>query len=649
MTQAVILAGGRGTRLAEVSGGLPKPLVPVGGVPVIERQIALLARYGVNEVFLTTRHLAERLEAYLGDGSRLGVQLEHVRETEPLGTAGGVAALRDRLRESFLVVYGDVLVNMDLQRLLAFHAARGAVATLVVHPNDHPYDSDLVAFEEDGRVTGFHPTPRAADTPDLANQVSAAFYALSTLALDYIEPGCEQDFVRDVFPRMLAAGMPVYAYGTTEYLKDMGTPERLRQVEADVASGRVEAMHRDHARPAAFLDRDGTINREVDGVHRPADLELLPDAAAAISRLNRAGWLVGVITNQPAIAKGFMTHSDLARVHRRLERILGDAGAWVDAIVSCPHHPERGHAGEVADLKRDCACRKPGVGMLEALAGSLPVDRSASVVVGDSWRDMAAAHAWGIDAIGVWTGHGMCAVPPLDQTAPGRPDVLVENVGQAVSVLLDPDPGVEKLAAEVISALRGGAPRPLPIQVGGLARVGKSLFVFRLRRLLRARRLEVAWLRLDDWLVPADERPPDSKVAERFRLAEAREAALSLLAGETAEAPGYDPLTRGALGSRIPMDAARADVMVVEGVPALLPQLSLPHGLRVHLEADSEDVRRARVERFYRWKGFDGQAASQLLDSRDEEHRMIESVSRSADFRLTVPALVDPGPVEVKP
>ena len=564
MTQAVILAGGKGTRLAAVSGGLPKPLTPVAGVPVVERQIELLVRYGIREIFLTTGYRARTLEEQLGDGARLGARLHHVREDEPLGTAGGVAALRDRLEDAFLVLYGDVVVEMDLARLLRFHVTRGADATIVVHPNDHPFDSDLVELGEDGVVRGFHPAPRAADGPDLRNQVSAALYVVEAHALVHIEPRAKQDFVRDVFPRMLGAGAALFGYHTTEYLKDMGTPDRLERVERDIRAGVPEANHASRTRPALFLDRDGVINREIDGVHAPDRLELLPGTGDAIRRLNRAGWLVAGVTNQPDVAKGFLSDADLEAVHRRLETRLGAAGAWLDGLVHCPHHPDRGFVGERPELKISCDCRKPRAGMLEELAARLPIDHARSALVGDSWRDMAAAHAFGIGAIGVRTGHGLRAVPPDAQAATGRPDVIVDDLAQAVSLVLAPDPGVERVAREAADRIASDAPPfdRVRVAIAGADAHARALTAFRLRHALAARGVRSLWVRLEDWSAPARD-------ASGVASAAIRTAVEQLAAGQRVAAPGVDPVRGGPLASEVVYDPKEARVLWIDGAAAL--------------------------------------------------------------------------------
>ena len=613
MRAAVILAGGKGTRLAGVSQGVPKPLVPVAGVPIVVHQLELLARYGITDAFLTTGYRASDFPSSLGDGERFGLRLHYITETTPLGTAGGVAALAEQLTDDFLVLYGDVMVNMDLKALLDFHQERAASATIVVHPNDHPHDSDLVALEEDGRVQAFHAKPREPGGPDLDNLVSAALYVLSPSVFDVIEEGESQDFVRHVFPRLHERGEPIFGYNTTEYLKDMGTPDRLARVEQDIRSGKVARCHLDHTRPTAFLDRDGVINEEIDGVTSPEAFELIDGAGQAIRSLNQAGWLVGVATNQPAIAKGFCTQEDVEAVHRRMQRILGEAGCWVDRIAYCPHHPERGFEGEVAELKIDCRCRKPKAGLLESLASQLPAQQDQSVMIGDSWRDAAAAHSFGIDYIGVLSGHGHTHPAPesmtLEQTRPG---VLVENLGAATDLLLTHDTAIENLAGTI-------SQDPGIIAIGGLARSGKSTLCWLLKRALRARGINTLHVRLDDWILPAGERSPSTSVQERYNWDRLTTDVESLVQSGQCKAPGYDNRRRTRPNNPVSYVRDEAPVVLLDGVPALF--LEVPIDLRVFVDTE-EPIRQKRISRWHSLRNgagtIDPQEDQSVRDSQNQ-------------------------------
>lgn len=234
--QAIILLGGQGTRMRHVLGEHPKALVEIQGRPLLHYVFSLLREHSVYDVVLCTGHGAEKIRAWAGDGSRFGLHFRFSHEASPLGTAGALRNIPFPLDENFLVLYGDVLVWMDLHVLTCFHEQKGSVATLVVHPSNHPYDSDLVEVDGEGRITGFPGRPKPGRP--FRNLTSAALYALHVSCLDYIPSGEILDLGRDVFPRMLACGQPMFAHITDEYLKDIGTPERLEEAERDFLDGR---------------------------------------------------------------------------------------------------------------------------------------------------------------------------------------------------------------------------------------------------------------------------------------------------------------------------------------------------------------------------------------------------------------------------
>jgi len=396
--QVVILAGGKGARLGALTERLPKPMLPLAGKPILEHQIELARRYGAREIILLTGHLGQVIEDYFGDGAERGVPIRCRRESQPLGTAGAIKHIEPWIHGDFLVFYGDILMDVDLARLAGFHAAKAALATLAVHPNGHPQDSDLLEIDAQGRVTAFHPKPREAGRY-FHNLVNAALYVLSPRLLQHVAPGQFSDLGRDVFPRLVQAGQAVYGYNTPEYLVDIGTRERLQTVELDVRSGKVARLNRAHPRRAVFLDRDGVLNLDTDHVRSPDQLRLLPGVAEAVRRINASEYLVVVVTNQPAIAKGFLSECELDRIHAKLETLLGAEGAYLDRIYYCPHHPDKGFAGERPEYKVICDCRKPAPGMLLRAAGELNIDLGGSFMVGDRTSDLLAGRAAGCKTI----------------------------------------------------------------------------------------------------------------------------------------------------------------------------------------------------------------------------------------------------------
>ena len=187
----------------------------------------------------------------------------------------------------------------------------------------------------------------------------------------------------------------MFCYGSPEYVRDMGTPERFEQVCRDFASGLVAGRNLKNRQRAIFLDRDGTINREVGFLRNISDFELLPGAAAAVARINAGGYLAIVATNQPVIARGEVTFSGLREIHNKMETLLGKEGAYLDGIYFCPHHPHRGYEGEIPALKIDCPCRKPKPGMLLRAAEDFNIDLERSWMVGDREKDILAGKAAG--------------------------------------------------------------------------------------------------------------------------------------------------------------------------------------------------------------------------------------------------------------
>ena len=433
--QVVIVAGGKGTRLRERLGDLPKPMAPVDGKPLVEHQVELARRHGCDDIVLLLGYGAKYIRNYFGDGSRWNVGIRYFEENKPLGTAGAVLAVLPELAARFTVMYGDTMLNIDLRRFWQAHEDSGVDASLFLHPNDHPKDSDLVELDELSRVRAFHPYPHDPSRY-YRNLVNAALYVLNR---DALAPWCGcsafPDFGKHFFPHLLQHGLKLFGYSSAEYIKDAGTPERLDKVNADYAAGRIARGSFETASPAVFVDRDGTLNREVSYIRTPAELEVIEGVPAAIRRLNRAGVRVVVVTNQPVVARGECTEAGLASIHAKLETVLGTEGAYLDAIYYCPHHPHRGYLGERRELKIACRCRKPATGMIDKAVRDLNLDLARCWMVGDSTRDIAMAARAGIRSILLETGHA-----GADKTYPVQADFTRPDMAAAVDSILQEFP-----------------------------------------------------------------------------------------------------------------------------------------------------------------------------------------------------------------
>lgn len=395
--KTIIMAGGKGTRLGDMTKAIPKPMVPICGKPVLEHEIECLKKYGFTDIIITISYLGHCIRDYFGNGDKWGVSIEYFEEETPMGNAGALFFLKDYIKEDFLLINADSIFDINLEKFVSYHKQKNSLATLFTHPNNHPYDSGLIFADNYGRVTEW--LTKEDIRPDYyRNRVNAGIHILSPQVLDNdeIEEMLRNDEInfkvdldRNILKPLISSG-GVFCYDSPEYVKDMGTPDRYRQVCQDFDSGLVRRKNLANKQRAIFLDRDGVINEHVGFLNNPDDFVLLPQVAEAIEKINMAGYLAICVTNQPVIARGELTVEGLENIHYKMEALLGKEHAYLDAIYYCPHHPDKGFPGEVADLKIACDCRKPKPGMLLKAAEDYNIELSRSWMVGDDVRDIEA-------------------------------------------------------------------------------------------------------------------------------------------------------------------------------------------------------------------------------------------------------------------
>ena len=385
--KAVIMAGGFGKRLAGFYGDRPKPMVEICGRPVLEYQIENLRKSGIKDIIIVVHHMKDYIMNYFGDGTNLGVNISYYEEEVPLGTAGALFRIREKLSENFLLINGDLIFSVDFRKMIDFHLENNALVTLFVHPNSHPYDSELVVCDKNNIVTDWFKNDGKGN---YKNCVNAGIHILSKEILYSSHKEGKLNLRADLVEPIIESGR-VYAYHSAEYVKDMGTADRIQNVTADIEKNIVSEKRADKKQKAVFLDRDGTINKYKGYITSPKQLELINGAAEAIKKINQSGYLAIVITNQPSIAMGRLSYTVLDEIHAKLDTLLGEEGAYTDALYFCPHHPDRGFKGEISELKIKCDCRKPSGGMIRKAAEDFNIDLSRSFMVGDSDKDVLAA------------------------------------------------------------------------------------------------------------------------------------------------------------------------------------------------------------------------------------------------------------------
>jgi len=449
MKTAVIIAGGKGTRLTPFIKNTPKSLVKIGGKPIIEHQILLLKKYGLKEIWILLGYLGNQTRRYLGDGKKWNVKICYHQEENLLGTAGALKVLEGkigdedkssssrfarlrlaRVREDFLVFSGDVMMNFDVKRFIDWHKKKRGMASIVVHPNNHPFDSDLVEVDDKGQIVVLlkRPHPKGIIFRNLS---IASVFIFSPKIFKYIPKNKKADIEKDILSILLSSKEKIYAYNTPEYLKDMGTPKRLEEVRRDYISGKIKKANFKIKKRTIFLDRDGVVSKEIDQLSKIDDLKIYNFAAKAIKKINNSDYLAILVTNQPMIAKGFMTEKDLNRIHKKLETELGLKGAKIDAIYHCPHHPEKGFAGEKLELKIKCKCRKPEIGLLLEAKRDFNIDLKKSYLIGDKTSDILTGKRAGCKTVLVKTGYG-----GRDGLFSVKPDFLANNLLEAIEIII---------------------------------------------------------------------------------------------------------------------------------------------------------------------------------------------------------------------
>ena len=626
---ALIIAGGKGERLKNLIGDVPKPMVQIDGKPVLEHQINLLRHYGITDIYILTGYRDHIIKDYFEDGKAFGADIKYYSEDKPLGTSGCVKVLEDKIRDHFLVFYGDIMFDMKLDDFVIFHKDKNGAATLVVHPNDHPYDSDIVVMDDNCRITDFLLKDRNPQYYE--NLVNAAVYALSPTVFKYIPEKVSSDFVRDIFPEMLRYNETIYGYKTTEYFKDIGTVDRLERVRQDFASGKIQRFSKRYRKAAIFMDRDGTLVEDVDLLYKVDDLKLYPFSGSAIKRINRSDYLAFLVTNQSVVARNLCDILMVKKIHNKLETLLGEEGAYLNDIYFCPHHPDKGYPEEDKNYKVDCNCRKPKTGMIERAVREYNLNIELSWFIGDTTVDIQTGINAGLKTILVRTGKG-----GKDRTYPCISDFGFDNLETAIDFILEEKQRYFLYINQIVEHIEGKKSLPFIISVGGLARSGKTTFVRLLVQALQKHDISTQVLSLDHWLFGANERTEYMNVRERYKYNGAERDLARLINREKILLKTYDSYSRNITGEE-QFSLDDSGCLVIEGVPGLdIDGLRGIVDLKVYIEID-EDIRKKRFFSFYQWKNLSAEEIETLYQKRlKDEVPFIEESRKYADVVVKV-------------
>lgn len=608
-SSVVILAGGKGTRLSEIIGNLPKPMTPILGVPVLEYLVSLSVRHGFPDIVILAHHNYQAITSYFGDGSKYGASINYSIESSPRGTAGALYDALPFLDTNFLVLYGDTYADVNLRNLWNYHLTHKSDATLFIHPNNHPHDSDLVLIDEFNNVTEISSYPHSPGKI-YQNLVNAGMYVFKKSLIEKFgyQSGLH-DIAKDFFKKVVSEEIVFKGYKSVEYIKDMGTPERLNKVELAVQNGIPTRLSDETKRACIFLDRDGTIIDEVGHLSSLDEVNLIPGSADAIKKINENGILSIVITNQPVIARGDLDFSELKKIHNFIETRLGYKGAYLDEIYICPHHPECGFPGERSEFKIACDCRKPGTRLLDEAIKKFNIERGASWMVGDSTSDILAGQAAGLRTILVSTGHA-----GQDFKYICKPEYIVASIREAVNWAIEGHKKMWKLLNNLIDlAVEGRV-----IMIGGLSRSGKSFAAQVLKEQLLEYGFRVHIISIDGWLKNSKERLEGEGVLNRYDLFSFSEFIMNIINSKSPifiQIPFYDRRSKEILLSGY-VTINPADKIIIEGVPAFhCEDLLRASSLNIYVESD-EEIRNARIQSDYAHRGLQAAEIFKLIESR---------------------------------
>lgn len=627
-----ILAGGKGSRLKSRSGDIPKPLAKVCGLPILEHQIKLCQSYGFTQIAILIHHQSELIQEYFGDGSKFGVTLNYVVEETPRGTAGALKDALFLLEERFLVLYADTYADVDLKLFWDFDHQVQSSGTLFLHPNSHPYDSDIVEIDKKTNlVKSIRPYPHP-ENEDYPNLVNAALYILDKSTISKIVPNEGMyDLAKNIFNLILSSGFLLRGYVSIEYIKDMGTPDRLDAVESDINGGVPEKLSVRNFHSAVFIDRDGVINEDIDHLSNPDEIMLIDGAQEAIRYLNKTGFLAIGVTNQPVIARGEATFSDIESVHLRLGKLLGDGGAYLDSIYYCPHHPDKGFFGEVPELKIQCTCRKPSTGMIDAAVNAFNISRQSSWMIGDRTSDILAGKRAGLRTILVQTGYA-----GRDYLYDVDPDFVAKNLKAAVDWI---NMGFSQVCQKITPMIPSFIDSRL-LLIGGASKTGKTSFAKVLKEMLGFLGRDVHLISLDGWLDPERKLNEGNGVLSRYKIDQFVSELKGVFDSKHRRSfihPSYDPISGEKLKDK-KMSIGPNDIIIVEGVVALLDSRLLEMASKsifIDLASETERTNRLIYEYKFRNKETDHEIQVKLQSREIDEVSVIRKNSEVATYKVT--------------
>ncbi len=385
-TDVIIISGGEGTRFKKIQSK-PKIITKFKGKKIINIIFNNLNKFNIRNIHI----LCGKNEKLIRNSINKKKNIFFYKEKKLLGTAGSLSIInRDKLSKDVLIIFGDLLFDIDFQKFYNFHKKLNSDLTIFSHPSDHLYDSDILDVNENNQIKNIFFKPHRSNL--ITNNITmAGVFIIKKNFLNEIPKNRNNDFSKYLLKKLLKKGKKLICYNSREYCKDFGTPERFVKVKKDYKNKIHKFRSIKNRMPAIFLDRDGVINKDQGPYTYSNPFSFKKNAIKALLKLRKSRYLIFLITNQPSVAKGFISYDYLIQSFKKYELYLSKKGFYFDKIYFCPHHPKKGFQGENLLYKKSCSCRKPKPGLIFKANKEFNLDLKKSYFIGDTANDYSAA------------------------------------------------------------------------------------------------------------------------------------------------------------------------------------------------------------------------------------------------------------------
>lgn len=425
-TQVVVLMGGLGTRLGLKD--IPKAMADINGYPFFDYQLKLLKRWRFHKFLFLVGYQAEYIENYYGDGSKWQVNIQYSYDgKKQLGTGGALRNAADKLEEDFLLIYGDSFMDVDYQEVVYryyLEKSEGNLALMTILENENLYDKSNVIYQN-GKI-------KLYDKINFSNEMRYIDYGISMLSKDILNNERESFDLAEIMTSLSKIGK-ISGQVVTKRFYEIGSPASMQEF-CEYAEKRFT-----NKRKAVFFDRDGVINElvynddieQIDSPFSKKDFIYNPDVIRTLLSIQKMDYLIFIVTNQPAAAKGKVTLSSLYDLNTWMVQDLKSKGIFVESVNICPHHPTGSQKTKARFLIRKCKCRKPEAGLIMDLLKIYHIDRENSYMVGDSYTDIIAGSTAGLKTILI--GEMKCDV--CQRLQEHHPNSIIRNINELESIM----------------------------------------------------------------------------------------------------------------------------------------------------------------------------------------------------------------------